>query len=554
MRTVSFKFIPVPPIVLCVLLATAALASEPLAPLQKAQWVWAPEEIRICHFRRELTLPEAPSAAHVLLTADNGFNLFVNGSAIGSALGFDASIWKTVKRYEIKSALTAGKNVIGIRGVDLGPPAGVVAAFRVEFKHNPPMEFVTDSSWHVTTAPDPPEFSHPEYIEGPEWHRAKVIGQMGIAPWGKLAYSPSSAVKSAPEKSEVLEPEMNFRWPQAIAFLADDCSVYVPLRGDAWGVAFRVGTWSRAYTEFDLPCPSKIGRKLFTLQPGVNAKPTLLLDAGAGCMGSPSASFDGKTVLVALAMNADKFFHIHRIPAEGGVRQQLTFGPFHDIDPVELPDGRIAFTSTRAGTFEEYHSPPSRAIFVMNADGSDIHPITSTIIFDSEPKVTSDGRIAFVRTDNFFDRGKVETLIHTIRPDGTDGFTEIGANVGADYGTRLRAFGFGSPAPLPDGRLACISTHGNFIAAPGGIEAETQRLPGNLGDLAALPDGRLLCTVLHAPGSDQISSVIGVIDPRDNKIVRIYESHSGSVHSPIFLGARVRPPVLPESVDRARAG
>jgi membrane protease subunit (stomatin/prohibitin family) len=142
-----------------------------------------------------------------------------------------------------------------------------------------------------------------------------------------------------------------------------------------------------------------------------------------------------------MAQPGEKFFHIYRVPAEGGPPQRLTDGPFHDIDPVELPDGRVAFASTRIGTFEEYHNPPSRALFVMNLDGSDIHPITHTLIFDNEPKVTADGRIAFIRTDNFFDRGKVETQIHAIRPDGSDGFTEVGAEVGADYGVRLRAFG-----------------------------------------------------------------------------------------------------------------
>jgi len=103
-----------------------------------------------------------------------------------------------------------------------------------------------------------------------------------------------------------------------------------------------------------------------------------------------------------------------------GTPEKLTDGPFHDIDPAELPDGRIVFTSTRIGSFEEYHNPPSRALFVMQPDGSDIRPITFTPIFDNEPKVTSNGRIAFIRTDNFFDRAKVETQIHVIRPDGTD--------------------------------------------------------------------------------------------------------------------------------------
>ena len=191
-----------------------------------------------------------------------------------------------------------------------------------------------------------------------------------------------------------------------------------------------------------------------------------------------------------MAPDGESFFHIYRVPVDGGAPQRLTDGPFHDIDPAELPDGRIVFTSTRIGTFEEYHNPPSRALFVMKPDGSGIQPITFTPIFDNEPKVMADGRIAFIRTDNFFDRGKVETQIHVIRPDGTDGLTEIGADVGADYGVRLRAFGYGSPAPLPDGRLACISSRGNFIAAPGGAERvvpAAARRPGRPGPAARRP-------------------------------------------------------------------
>jgi hypothetical protein len=211
------------------------------------------------------------------------------------------------------------------------------------------------------------------------------------------------------------------------------------------------------------------------------------------------------------------------------------------------------FTSTRIGTFEEYHQPPARALFRMNADGSDIHLLTATPIFDNEPKVMANGRVVFVRTDNFFDRGKVETHLHSIRPDGTDGLTEFGANVGPDFGSRLRAFGYGSPAPLPDGRVAYISNRGNFIGASGGPEHGQHRLPGNLGDLAPLPDGRLLCTVLRPNGRRMTSDVLGVIDPRDNRIVSLFESAMGGIHSPVFLGARTPPPVIPDYVDRDRA-
>ncbi len=522
-----------------------------------AQWLWSAGRESECHLRKPFSLTEVPVAASIVITADNEYELYVNGTWIGSDEGAGAEVWQSVERYDLKGLLARGPNVIAIHGGDLGGQAGVVAAVRLEFKDQPPLEFATDGTWKVARQGRPSDYAHPEFVESAAWTAATVVGPMGMAPWGRLAWSadpkPARTVGNAPVA--LSPPDRDFAWPGELIFLGDDCSVYVPIRGDAWGVCFRIGDWSRAYTEFDLPCPSKIGRKLFRLRPGSSApQPTLLFDAGSGCIGSPSVSYDGRGIFMSMAQEGEKFFHIYQIPLAGGEPRRLTEGPFHDLDPVELPDGRIAFSSTRTGTFEEYHSPPSRALFVMNADGGDIHPITSTPIFDNEPKVMADGRLIFVRSDNFFDRAKVETHLHAIRPDGTDGLTEVGAEVGPEYGVRLRAFGYGSPAPLPDGRLAFISNRGNFVGAVGGPEREFHRLPDSLGDLAPLPDGRLLATVLRREGRRMTSDVIAVIDPRDNRLVPIFESAAGSVHSPVFAGARARPPVLVDSIDRARAG
>ena len=527
--------------------------------IEKASWIWRDaKKDAVCQFRTAFALDASPTAASVMITADNGYELYVNGASVGFDVGSGAEVWKSLERYDIKSRLAQGPNVIGIRGICLGGSRGVVAAVRIEMPGGKLLEVNTDGSWRTAVKGEPKDYSHPEFVEDAKWTAAGVLGPMGMAPWGKLTYAGSKGGrrhKVPPSDTALVEPDADFRWPAAVAFIGDDCSVYTPLRGDAWGICFRVNNWSRAYTEFDIPCPSKIGRKLFALDRlGSGAKPRLLIDAGRGAIGSPSVSFDGKSIYVAMADDGESFFHIYRVPAAGGKPVRLTEGPFHDIDPAELPDGKIVFTSTRVGTFEEYHNPPSRALFVMRSDGSKIRQITSTPTFDNEPKVTADGRIAFIRTDNFFDRGKVETQIHVIRPDGTDGLTELGADVGADYGVRLRKLGYGSPAPLPDGRLACISSRGNFIATPGSAESSFHRLPGNLGDLAPLPDGRLLATVLR-PGVGRMNSdVLAVIDPRDNRLVTVYESPDGSIHSPVYLGRRPRPPVLADRHDHRRAG
>ena len=538
--------------------AENAKAVLPTPPLEKASWIWAGEKDAVCQLRTTLTLSSAPKAASIDITADNGYEVFVNGVLAGFDIGAEGEVWSTVERFDITSKLARGRNVIGIRGTDLGSIRGLIAAVRIERDGEAPLDLVTDAQWHASQEGDPAEYAHPEFVEGPNWTAASVIGPFGMAPWGKLAYAGSTGgrkPRTLISSIAMQKPGDDFAWPESIAFLAEDCSVYVPLRGDAWGVCFRVSDWTRAYTEFDIPCPVKIGRKLLITNPRqTGAAPRLLLDAGKGAIGSPTASFDGKTIFASVALNGDPFFHIYRIPADGSPPQKMTDGPFHDIDPAELPDGRVVFTSTRIGSFEEYHNPPSRALYIMNADGRGIRPITFTPIFDNEPRVMADGRIAFVRTENFFDRAKVETQIHAVRPDGTDGHTEIGAHLGADYGTRLRAFGFGSPAPLPDGRLACISTRGNFISMPGAAEPNYQFLPSGLGDIAPLPDGRLLATVLTTEGVRMASNSIAVIDPRDNAVTCIYKSSSGSVHSPVFVGPRGRPPLLPDFVDPDRTG
>lgn len=350
-------------------------------------------------------------------------------------------------------------------------------------------------------------------------------------------------VASAPAKTDE-SPGPHAAHPEAVVFVADDRSIYTKTHPEAWGVQFRVDDWSRAYTQFDLPSPVKTGRTLAVLSPaGPDGVLRVLVDAGNGVLGSPSVTFDGNSVLFSMAPEGTAFYHIFRVPATGGDPVRLTDGPFHDTDPAELPDGRIVFSSTRIGTFEEYHGSPSRALFVMRADGGGIESITHTPIFDDEPKVLADGRVAFVRSDNFFGRAKVETQIHAIMPDGTSGQTEFGADVGADYGKRLRALGYGSPAPLPDGRIAVLSNQGNFVAHPGAAGSSFQQLPDGLGDLAPLPDGRLLATLL-ADGTDRRSRMLAIIDPADMNVVKIHEANT-TIHSPVFLGPRPRPPVRP---------
>jgi HEAT repeat protein len=179
---------------------------------------------------------------------------------------------------------------------------------------------------------------------------------------------------------------------------------------------------------------------------------------------------------------------------------------------------------------------------------TNITPITHHIVADHEPKVTAHGTIAFVRCDNFFERAKVETRIHHIRPDGSGGMAILGPDrsaIGFDptfaaerNSAWLRQNGFGSVAPLADGRIAAVCQNGLVTSGlfdAGASQFEKTSVGFVPFDVSPLPDGRLLCT---GPGR----SWIGLIDIKSGKTAKVLSLDK--IHSPVYLGPRPKPPIL----------
>ena len=534
-------------------------ADPRLPDIGEASWIWSgsgalkgggstPAQV---WFRKAFDLTEFPAHAAILITADNGYELYVNGQAVGSDLGYGAPYWQSIEKYDVSNMLTKGRNVIAVHATCLGGAAGLVAALRADFSGAPALEIKTDATWRAESKPV--NDWQQAGMDDAAWPPAIELVPMGGAPWGMVEFgavarpapgAPGAVARTGTPAELLADPPDGFRWPAGILFVAGDCS----LNGNG-RTLFRVGK-SKAWTQNDIPGPSLIGRRLMTLRPvRPDADAEVLFDAGDGLVGSPGVSYDGEWVYFSHMPAGESFYQVYRVPAAGGPAERLTHAPFHDFDPAELPDGRIVFSSTRMGTFEEYHSAPARGLFAFDPATRVIRLVTPSVVFDNEPRVMADGRIAFVRADNFGERAKVETRIHVVRPDGTGGITAFGpdrpplrydrARAGGDLPALLRNHGYGSPAPLPDGRVACLSHAGLLLSLPGNPAApRIGRLGANqLCDISPLPDNRLLCTTAAR-------DVIGVLDPADGKIVKLYRSTETAIHSVVYLGPRRRPPVL----------
>ena len=283
--------------------------------------------------------------ADLFITADNLFTLYVNGRLAGQSSP-DPNEWSHAKRFEVAALLAPGRNVLAVEAVNTAPgPAGLIARLVVRQPGAEPAVLVTEATWK-SSEKRVANWRLPAFNDS-HWPAAHVVGPYGSGPWGQFAGNletlptekPWPTGQPAPDWQSFLhhaaaavptgiseeQPAADFPWPDAIAFLGDDCSLY---RGenpgtswDSLGVTMFTARNSRSYPEHDLPSPLKMGRKLFVLKPArPGASPRLLFDAGQGGMGPPTVSFDGRSIFVALARGGESFFHVYRIPVEGGTR------------------------------------------------------------------------------------------------------------------------------------------------------------------------------------------------------------------------------------------
>src|SRR6266700_4319001 len=131
MRRASFLALP--------LLAAGALAlwHAGQAPVHAQQagavpWIWfdegdparnAPAGTR--YFRRTFTInrpvPRPVVDAHLDITADDGFTVWVNGAPVGKG-----DRWDRVYRFDVHKHLRHGKNVLAVEGVNRRGPAGLL--------------------------------------------------------------------------------------------------------------------------------------------------------------------------------------------------------------------------------------------------------------------------------------------------------------------------------------------------------------------------------------------------------------------------------------------
>lgn len=192
----------------------------------------------------------------------------------------------------------------------------------------------------------------------------------------------------------------------------------------------------------------------------------------SGTVIRPELSYDGRRALFAFAryypglhdepnkmdksnVPEDAFFHLYEVNIDGTGLRRLTFGKYDDFDGRYLPNGDIAFLSTRRGRYtqmgadstQQCQTPAAPDSYVrcggglsrpvalytlhrMNPDGSDIRPISAFESFEWTPSIDHQGQIIFARWDYVDRHNQSYISLWAARPDGS--------NVRAIYGNMTR--------------------------------------------------------------------------------------------------------------------
>ena len=155
-------------------------------------------------------------------------------------------------------------------------------------------------------------------------------------------------------------------------------------------------------------------------------KLTVLLEDLAGAVRDPCVHYDGGKIVFSYRKRGSDHYHLYEINADGTGLRQITDGPFDDIEPVCLPDGGIAFCSSRCNRWVNCWCTPVATLYRCDGDGGDLRPLSANIEHDNTPAVLPDGRILYTRWE-YVDRSQLQFHhLWSINPDGTGQMTFFG--------------------------------------------------------------------------------------------------------------------------------
>lgn len=302
---------------------------------------------------------------------------------------------------------------------------------------------------------------------------------------------------------------------------------------------------------------------------------------------APAQTPDPQALPVNEAGGAEHYFHIWEINVDGTGLQRLTRGKYDDMMPCYLPDGGIAFCSTRRRSYARCFGPPysrrwhSYTVHRIDTGGGNLRMLSPNDVSEWFPTVANSGHLLFARWD-YIDRDAVtHQNLWAMRPDGTNPVAVWGNATPKPHctfqarpipGSQKIAFIAAAHHAITGGPLCLLDP---AVDSNSSLDAVTRITPqpfpeaeGRIDSYYESPwplsENRFLIAYSPAPlkmqgqvsrGDPNPDNALGIylLDARGNREL-IYRDPEISTTSPVPLQPRPKPPVLVSSTPKNAPG
>ena len=151
-----------------------------------------------------------------------------------------------------------------------------------------------------------------------------------------------------------------------------------------------------------------------------SGKLRVLLEDTLGGIRDPQVSYDARRILFSYRKGGTHNYNLYEINVNGTGLRQITSGEWDDVEPCYLPDGGIAFCSTRCKRYVLCWIAPVAILFRCNTDGTGMQMLSSGAVTENTPSILPDGRILYTRWE-YVNRDAVSFHhLWTMNPDGSE--------------------------------------------------------------------------------------------------------------------------------------
>ncbi|MET9471903.1 alpha-L-rhamnosidase [Streptomyces sp. NPDC002922] len=180
--------------------APAELIGAPA--MDDASWIWFPEGDPAAgapagtrFFRGRVDIPAGVTRARLVMTADDGYTAYVNGTQVAHAeADGPAENWRRPVLVDVTAHLRTGASVIAVSATNAtASPAGLLGLLELTTADGV-HAFVTGADWRSVDE-EPAGDWHSAAFDDTSWQQAKALARWGSGPWGKVTPSSSPAAQ-----------------------------------------------------------------------------------------------------------------------------------------------------------------------------------------------------------------------------------------------------------------------------------------------------------------------------------------------------------------------